>query len=98
MINNIAKVKGYVGIATRGNYTIIGADLLKSYNHKLFLVLYREDGCKTIDKVLEKFKQRQIPCIKLTVEDFISISGLNNCKIIAIKNKGLADQIIKYLN
>ncbi len=98
MINNIAKVKGYVGIATRGNYTIIGADLLKNYNHKLFLALYREDSCKTINKVLEKLKERQIPCIKLTVEDFNSISGLNNCKILAIKNKGLAEQIINLLN
>ena len=95
--NNLDKIKGYVGIANRANYIVFGSDNLKGYTHKLYIVLYRQDYGKTIQKTLNELQQRIIPCIQLNEEEFNYISGLTNCKLLAIKNKGISDQILKIL-
>ena len=97
MVNNLNKVKGYLGIAKKAKYCIFGADNLKGYSHKLYLVLYREDIGNTIKKVLKELSEKEIYIIKLNTNDFNYITQLNNCKLIAIKNKGLSDQIIQIL-
>ena len=93
---SLNKIKSYLGIAARAKYVIWGADNLKGYNHKLYLVLYREDASKTILKVVDEFKHL-LPTYMLQLEDFNYVTNLDNCKLLAIKNKGLAEQIIKYL-
>ncbi len=95
--NNLDKIKGYVGIATRANYIVFGSDNLKGYTHKLFIALYRQDYGKTIQKTLNELRQRNIPCIQLNEEEFNYISGLTNCKLLAIKNKGISEQLLKIL-
>ena len=94
--NNLNKIKGYLSIASRAKYVIWGADNLRGYTHKLYLVLYRDDFSKTIMKVVDEFKD-SLPVFKLSTNDFNYITNLENCKLLAIKNKGLAEQIIKYL-
>ncbi|MBQ7884890.1 MAG: hypothetical protein IJ318_02195 [Clostridia bacterium] len=94
--NSLNKIKGYLGIANRANYVIFGADKLKGYTHKLYLVLYREDFGKTIIKVVNEFKDA-LPTYQLSAQDFNFITNAENCKLLAIKNKGLAEQIIKIL-
>lgn len=92
---NLNKIKNYIDIAARAKYVIYGADNLKGYTHKLYLVLYRNDFGKTIQKVLNELNN--LPSFMLKVEDFNYITNLQNCKLIAIKNKGLAEQISNYL-
>ncbi|MBE7074452.1 MAG: hypothetical protein E7376_00505 [Clostridiales bacterium] len=92
--NKLDKIKGYVGIAKRAKYVVFGADNLKGYTHKLYLVLYREDVSNTIQKVLNELSSRNLPIIKLSIEEFNYIADTNNCKLLAIKNKGLSEQII----
>ena len=92
---NLQKVNGYINIANRGGYIIWGTDGLKGYTHKLYLILYREDYGKTIEKTLNRFSE--IDCIKLTVEEFNSIVSTDNCKLLAIKNKGISEQVLKIL-
>lgn len=96
--NNLDKLKGYIGLANRAGYVIFGADNLKIYTHKMYLVLHREDGGKTIEKTLNKIKEeKNIDIFCLSEQDFNYIVGKDNCKLLAIKNKGLSDQIIKIL-
>lgn len=96
MINtNLNKIKNYIDIAARAKYVIYGADNLKGYTHKLYLLLYRQDFGKTIQKVVNDFSN--LPTYMLAIEDFNFITNSQNCKLLAIKNKGLADQIIKHL-
>lgn len=95
--NNLDKIKGYVGIANRAKYVIFGADNLKGYSHKLYLVIYRQDFGKTILKTVDELKKRNLPIIELNVDEFNHIVGLTNCKLFAIKNKGIAEQILKIL-
>ena len=91
----LKKIKNYIDIASRAKYVIYGADNLKGYTHKLYLVLYRQDFGKTIQKVLNELNN--LPSFMLNTEDFNFITNLQNCKLLAIKNKGLAEQITNYL-
>ena len=94
---NINKAKGYLNLAKSGGYVIFGTDNLKGYTHKLYLVIFREDGGKTIEKALDRLKVLNIEQIQLSIEDFNLLVGTQNCKILGIKNKGLSVQIIKNL-
>ena len=97
MINeiNLNKASGYINIANRGGYVIWGTDGLKGYTHKLYLIIYREDFGKTIEKTLARFEN--IPSIKLNVNQYTKIVKSDNSKIIGIKNKGISEQIINLL-
>ena len=92
---NLQKINGYINIANRGGYIIWGTDGLKGYTHKLYLILYREDFGKTIEKTINRFSE--IPSVKLNEEEFNEIVGSNNCKLLAIKNKGISEQVINIL-
>ena len=94
--SKIDKVKGYVGIANRAGYIVWGADNLKNYTHKLYLVIYRDDFSKTIKKSIDNINN-DIPKIMLNVETFNYIVNTDNCKLLAIKNKGLSEQISELL-
>ena len=93
--NNLSKANGYINIAQRAGYVIWGTDNLKGYTHKIYLILYREDFGKTIEKTINRFSQVEI--IQLSVENFNVVVGSNKSKIIAIKNKGISEQIINLL-
>lgn len=95
--SSLDKIKGYVGIANRANYVIFGADNLKGYTHKLYLVLYRDDYKTTILKTVNELSQKNITCVKLVFDDFNYIVNTDKCKLFAIKNKGISEQILKYL-
>lgn len=92
---NLKKANGYVNIANRAGYIIWGTDGLKGYTHKLYLILYREDFGTTIQKTINRFNN--IESIKLTIDEFNFVVGNDNCKILAIKNKGISEKIVKLL-
>ena len=92
----INKIKNYIGIANRAGYIIWGNDILDGYNHKLYLILYRSDFGKTIEKTLKRIND-DIPKIMMSVEDFNAIVMTDKSKIIGIKNNGIANQIIGLL-
>lgn len=96
-IEILNKIKGYIGISNNAGYVIHGADKLKNYTHKIYLVIYREDGGKTIEKTVDYLKKLNPCVIKLGVDNFNYVTNTDNCKLLAIKNKGIADQIIKLL-
>ena len=93
---NLKKANGYFNLAKSGNYVIWGTDGLKGYTHKLYLIVYREDFGKTIEKTLSRFDDG-IYKIKLNYNDYNALVESDKSKIIAIKNKGLSEQIINLL-
>ena len=95
--NNLKRANGYINIAQRGGYVIWGTDNLKGYTHKIYLILYREDYGKTIEKTITRFKESGALFIKLNIDDFNMVVGSKSSKIIAIKNKGISEQIINLL-
>ena len=83
------KLQGYLNIAKKAGYVIIGGEKLYNYNKKLYLVIYDNTSEKNTLKVVEKIKQRNIPIFSIdNLQDIVSIK---NCKIIGIKNKNLSD-------
>lgn len=90
---NREKVKNYLGICRKAGYLIIGADNLKNYDKKMYLLLVDSEVSKTLQKVIDKFVQKNIEC--LLVEKLNQLVEIENCKIVGVKNNGLAIEIIK---
>ena len=93
---NIDKIKGYLNIAKKAGYVIIGGEKLENYNKKLYLVIYDKSAQKNTLKIVEKIKDKDIKIIEL--ENLETLININNCKIIGIKNKNLSDIIINLMN
>ena len=90
------KLQGYINIAKKAGYVIIGGEKLYNYNKKLYLVIYDNTSEKNTLKVVEKIKQRNIPIFSIdNLQDIVSIK---NCKIIGIKNKNLSDIMMQCIS
>ena len=92
------KISGYLNICRKANYLIIGADNLKFYNKKLYLICVNSSYSNNISKIINKlYEQYKIPIIALN-EDIENHVGIKNCQIIGIKNKGLSDAMLAQTN
>lgn len=92
---DVSKVGNYLGISRKGNYLIIGSDNIKSYNKKLYLIILSKNASENAIKIaMHKSNEYNIKCIMFDKElsDYV---GIENCKIVALKNKGLSDAILK---
>lgn len=90
----IDKLSSYIGIAMQGGNAIIGSDNLDGYTKKLYLVLVDKAAGKTSKKVFAKLQERGIEGYEIDGLD--EVIG-KNIKIISFKNKGLSEEIKKYL-
>ena len=91
-----SKVGGYLGISRKANYLIIGSDDIKTYNKKMYLIIVSNDCSDNILKIAKnKAIQYNISCIKFNFE-LSSFIGVDSCKVVGLKNKGLSDEILKY--
>ena len=89
--NNIAALKGYLNIARKAGYLIVGGEKLCDYDKKLYLVLYDKNSQKNTMKIVHKLEEKNLNCIE--VENLSDIICIQNCKIAGIKNKNLSDII-----
>lgn len=90
------KLQGYLNIAKKAGYVIIGGEKLYNYNKKLYLVIYDNTSEKNTLKVVDKIKQRNIPIFSIdNLQDIVSIK---NCKILGIKNKNLSDIMMQCIS
>ena len=90
------KLQGYLNIAKKAGYVIIGGEKLYNYNKKLYLVIYDNTSEKNTLKVVDKIKQKNIPIFSIdNLQDIVSIK---NCKIIGIKNKNLSDIMMQCIS
>lgn len=93
---NKEKIKGLISVSRKAGYLIIGADNLKGYTQKIYLILMEKSSGKNLIKTAKNLKQNtnanlyEVDCLY----DYTNIEG---CKLVAIKNKGLAEQIEKLL-
>lgn len=91
------KLRGYLNIARKANYLVIGQDNLKGYDKKLYLVLVGKNSSTKSKQLATNICQKlQIPHFQLSqnLEDLLAIK---NCQIVGLKNNGLASQIINLL-
>ncbi len=92
----ISKLKGYINICHKAGYLIIGSDILKNYQKKIYLIIYDKSALKNTLKVVEQFNNKNIKTFK--VDDLEELTSIKNCKIVGIKNKNLSDLIENSLN
>ena len=90
------KIKGLISICKKAGYLIIGTDNLKGYKQKLYLLMYEKQSGKNLIKIVNNIKQQTNVTI-FELENLNEYTNIEGCKIVGIKNKGLADQIEKLL-
>ena len=96
--HQINKIKNLVGIANKAGYVIFGADNLNGYNKKLYLLIKAKEVGNGIVKLWQRMLENpNIQHIELENDIVQQITNSENCRIFAIKNKGLADEIIKVI-
>ena len=88
------KLLGYLNIAIKAGYVIVGGENISKtlqHNRKIYLVLYDDDIKKNTCKIINNLVNNNIRTLELkNLNEYIKI---NNCKIIALKNKNLSDII-----
>ena len=98
MQNNLQRAKGLISIANKAGYLIIGSDNLKNYNKKLYLIVKNKSGGKNLNKIAQQnMLTTNCEVITLDENNFDLVVNIPNCKIVGIKNKGISDEIIKYI-
>ena len=93
-----SKIGNYLGISRKGNYLIIGSDNIKSYNKKMYLIILSKDASENAIKIARKKSNEYNIKSILFDKDLSNYLGVENCKIVALKNKGLSDAILKCEN
>lgn len=92
------KIAGYLNLARKSNNLIIGTENLKKYNKKLYLIILSKTAGKTACAVAQKQKERTECEVVVADIDLAEILNINNCQIVALKNKGFADMVIQNLD
>ena len=89
-------LKGWISIARKAGYCIIGQDKLLDYDKKLYLILLDKTAGKSLEREMTFLsKEREIDLCK--VENLGQMLALENCKVIGIKNKAISENLIKSL-
>lgn len=86
------KLKGYINVAKKASYVIIGRDnieLLK--NKKFYLFVLSSSASKSLVDFADNLsKEKNCEFIKLNKLSLDELIDITNCKIIGIKNKNLS--------
>ncbi|MBR6788787.1 MAG: ribosomal L7Ae/L30e/S12e/Gadd45 family protein [Clostridia bacterium] len=88
------KLKSYLGFAVKSNKLIYGIDNIELSKRKKYVILISVDASENLHKKAKSYAEKySIPFIKLneTLEELIY---KNNCKIIALLDKNMADAVI----
>ena len=89
------KIKNYLGLAQNAGYLIIGSDKLDGYDKKLYLILIDKNAGNSSLKVAKRQQARGVEVH--FVDELELLINIKNCKIVGIKNKGISEQIKKFL-
>ena len=89
-------IRGLISIARKGGFCIIGQDNLRGYDKKLYILILDKKAGQALAKSAN-FMAKQRGAQLLEVEDLQEVSGIENCKILGIKNKALGEEIAKLI-
>ncbi len=94
--NSLNKIKTYVGFAFKAGKCVLGVDNILNVKRPM-LILYSSDLSEnSAKKAIAHASTISSQIIKL--ENFNAISPREGCKALGVKDKSLADAIIKQLN
>lgn len=86
--------QGLLSIARKAGYAVIGQDNLIGYGKKLYLLLMDESAGDSLCREMAHLSNtKNIPLVRL--KNLPELAKINTCKVIGIKNKNLADEMLK---
>lgn len=88
------KIQGLISIARKAGFCVIGQDNLKNFEKKLHLILLDKTAGDSLVREM-RFLSNKKNCLLLEVEKLDSLVSIDNCKVIAIKNKELSEKIVE---
>lgn len=92
----MSKLTGWISIARKAGYCIIGQDKLLDYDKKLYLVLLDESAGKALERQMNFLsKEKDIPLLR--VDGLSQMLAIENCKVLGIKNKAISENLIKII-
>lgn len=90
------RLKGLISIARKAGFVIIGKDNLSVYKKKLYIILVDKSAGNSLLREMNFLSEkREVPVLE--VENLAEMVGIDNCKVIGLKNKAMSDSIEKCL-
>ncbi|MDE6000950.1 MAG: hypothetical protein K2G96_01295, partial [Clostridia bacterium] len=90
-----SKVKTYVGFCIKARKIALGAGAIESLKGGVYLLLMDGSAAKNSQRLALKYKNR-FSCPLLVCKDgFEEVVNKPTCKIAAVRDKSLADAILK---
>ncbi len=96
LVKRLKSVRGLISIARKAGFCIIGQDNLLGYDKKLYLLLLDKTAGEALKKCTN-FLSKQKNASLLMVDNLPEVSGIENCKVLGIKNKALSEEIAKII-
>ena len=90
------KIKGLISISRKAGFAIVGGENLLSYDKKLYLVLLDASAGKSLSREVDFFCKSK-GLVPVLVKNLNEYTGIENCKVLGIKNKKLAENIEELL-
>lgn len=88
------EIRGYFSIARKAGFAIVGQDVLKGFDKKLYLIVIDTNAGNSLKREMNFLsKNKNIPLIEL--DGLAEIVAIQNCKVVGIKNKAISENIIK---
>lgn len=92
------KLSQYLGIARKANALVIGSDNLKNYAKKLYLLIVAQNAGEKVKTLAKNIESKYNIDVVFVEENLSMLVNINNCQIVGVKNKGLADKIKEFCN
>lgn len=88
------KIQGFISIARKAGFVIIGKEKLATYTKKLYLLLIDKSAGNSLLREMKFLSEnRDIPLLE--IENLAELVSIENCKAIGLKNKALSESIEK---
>lgn len=87
---------GILSLSRKAGMLVIGQDNLLGYQKKLYvLLLDKTAGKSLLREVNFMAKQKNLPLFE--IENLGKFVGIENCKVLGVKNKAFSEKIIEFL-
>lgn len=96
MEKKLNKIEGLISISRKAGFAIIGQDNLKGYAKKLYLLLVDVTAGKSLKREINFLAQKTNAQL-FELENLGDLIGIENCKVVGLKNKAISENIIECL-
>ena len=89
-------LNGIINICRKAGYLIIGGENIKNNSHKMYLILLDNNAGTSLKREMN-FVANARGIEVLEISNLENVTGIDNCKAVAVKNKALSEEILKLI-